>query len=90
MRCTKPMIACDSLRDAIDDEEQPDERRSDPRPHEAPAEAERAEDDEDDDADDVGHTLGDDDGRRARDGDAVRLEEDERLEDLARPCPASP
>ena len=48
-----------------------------PRPAQSePArEAERAEDDEDDDADDVGHALGDDDGRRARDGHAVRLEE---------------
>ena len=58
-------------------------RRADAGPDEAAREAERAEDDEHDDADDVGDALGDDDGRRPRDRDAVRLEEDDRLEHLA-------
>src|SRR5262249_22837256 len=69
---------------ADDGEQREDESRADAGPDESSREAERrAEDDQDDNAHDVGGALGDDDGSRARDRDAVGLEQNEGLEDFA-------
>src|SRR5262249_10244395 len=67
------------------DEEQDgdDEAAAERRPEEAAREREASDRDERDDADEVGHALCDDDRSRANDGHSARLEEDERLEDLA-------